>query len=375
MLEADNALASLRVLVVHEWLYTWAGSERALEEILRVFPQADLLVGIVAPELRRTNAIAERAEETWVGRIPGARSHHRWFLPLHAVAFAMRDTRGYDLVISSSHAFEKAIPARGRTLHVSYCYSPPRYIWDLQPVYEKLGSIPARVALRVAAPVLRTFDRRFAAGVDHFVSISRTVAGRVRQHYGRPSDVVYPPVRPKPIPEQPAPLRAGYLLHLGRLVPYKRVDLAIQAAERLQMKLIVAGEGPERRSLEALAGRCTEFVGAVSEEEAGRLLAGCSAFVFCCEEDFGIAPVEANAHGAPVVYFDRGGAIETMIAGRTGIPCGAQTVDALVAAIEACLGRSWDGAILRENAARFGPERFRSEFAASVRGALEAHPA
>ena len=366
-------LTSLRVLVVHEWLYTWAGSERALEEILRVFPQADLLVGIVAPALRQTNPIAERAEETWVGRIPWARTHHRWFLPLHALAFAMRDTARYDLVISSSHAFEKAVPARGRTSHVSYCYSPPRYIWDLQPVYEKLGSMPVRIALRAAAPALRTFDRRFAAGVDHFVSISHTVAARVRQHYGRPSDVVYPPVRPKPVSVQVAQPSTRFLLHLGRLVSYKRVDLAIQAAERLQMKLIVAGEGPERAALEELAGRMTEFVGAVSEAEAGRLLAQCSAFVFCCEEDFGIAPVEANAHGAPVVYYDQGGATETMVAGRTGVPCSAQTVDALVAAIEACLDHSWDRAVLLANAARFAPERFRSEFAASVSKALEAH--
>ncbi|MGH7720906.1 MAG: glycosyltransferase, partial [Gemmatimonadaceae bacterium] len=167
-------------------------------------------------------------------------------------------------------------------------------------------------------------------------------------------------------------VRGEYLLHLGRLVPYKRVDLAIAAAERLGVRLIVAGDGPDRPRLERLAGPQTTFVGEVSEEEAGRLLSGCAAFVFCAEEDFGIAPLEANAHGAPVVGLARGGLLETMVPGQTAELFQQPTVDELSAAIERALVRHWPEATLRANAARFSPQRFRAAFLDSVTSALPA---
>jgi glycosyltransferase involved in cell wall biosynthesis len=359
-----TALDSLRVLVIHEWLYTRAGSERTLEQILQVFPQADLHAGVVASEFRETDPLARRARESWVGRIPGARTHHRWFLPLHALAWAGMDASGYDLVISNSHAFEKCVRVRPGTTHLCYCYSPPRYIWDLQSVYQEHGTLAQRLALSTAAPVLRAIDRGAASRVDHFLSISKTVAGRVARHYGRESNVVYPPVQAKP--QGDARGATGFLLYLGRLVGYKRVDLVIQAAERLGVKLIVAGDGPERSRLEQMAGSNTEFVGAVSESEAGALLSRCASFVFAGEEDFGIAPVEANAHGRPVVYFNRGGVTETMVPGRTGTPFNEPTVASLCESIERCLASSWDEPALRANAERFAPERFRAAFEENV---------
>jgi glycosyltransferase involved in cell wall biosynthesis len=194
----------------------------------------------------------------------------------------------------------------------------------------------------------------------------------VRRCYGRESDVVHPPVAAKGAcpPPAGAARREPFLLHLGRLVPYKRVDLAVLAAERLGVPLVVAGDGPERARLEAMAGPQTRFVGAVSEAEASRLLSTCAAFVFCAEEDFGITPVEANAHGAPVIGFGRGGLLETMVPGVTAELFPEQTVEALVAAAERALDRAWDGAALAANAARFAPERFREGFAAAVDGAL-----
>lgn len=351
-------LERLRVLLVHEWLYTWAGAERCLEELLRIVPHADLLAGIVTPRLRAERAIAAHAKESWVGRVPLARRHHRWFLPLHAAAFATFDTSRYDLVISLSHALEKTIrrPPRGR--HLCYCFSPPRYLWDLRDTYASLAPWPQRVALRLGTAPLRAVDRWGASGVDRFVAISSAVADRVRRAYGRTSDVVYPPVSVKPVPT-PAPARERFLLSLGRLVPYKRVDLAIAAAERLGVRLVVAGEGPELPRLRRLAGATTEFVGPVSESEAGRLLSTCGAFVFCAEEDFGIAPLEANAHGAPVVGYAAGALLETMQDGVTGVMFDRQTPDAVTRAVEQCLSRSWPEASLRANAARFSPERFR----------------
>jgi glycosyltransferase involved in cell wall biosynthesis len=364
--------SGLRVLLVHQWLYTWAGAERVLSQLADMIPQADILTGIVTPQMRHERALASRATETWVGRLPFARSRHRWFLPAHALAFFTYDTRAYDLVVSISHAFEKMVRARRPGgLHVSYCLSPPRYLWDLDAEHDALATPAQRIALRAARAPLRIIDRHSADHVHRFVSLSRTVADRVRATYGRDSTVVYPPVQAKPTPIGRS-RRTRFLLSLGRLVPYKRVDLAILAAERLGVRLIVAGDGPERARLERLAGRQTEFLGNISEEHAGSLLSTCAAFVFCAEEDFGIAPVEALSHGAPVVAYARGGALETIRDGVSGIFFDEQHVDAVSGAIARCLDRSWDEPALRACADQFSPERFRAgiraEFAAALAG-------
>jgi glycosyltransferase involved in cell wall biosynthesis len=358
----EPALAGLRILIVHEWLYTRAGGERCLEELLEIVPHADLLAGIVTPEMRRSYEPARRAMESWVGRLPGARTHHRWFLPLHAVAFSRFDTRPYDLVISLSHAFEKTIRKRRGARHLCYCFSPPRWLYDLRDEYAARAPLHQRMALGAMLEPLRAIDRAGARGVDRFVSISKTVAGRVKRVYGRESDVVYPPVSVRPVPG--AAQRGDFVLSLGRLVPYKRVDLAIGAAERLGVRLVVAGDGPERARLQRLAGRHTEFVGQVTEEEAGRLLGSCAAFLFCGEEDFGIAPLEANAHGAPVIAYARGALTETMRDGETGVMFQSQTAESVAAAISTCLSTPWDAERLRANASRYSPERFRSEMTA-----------
>ncbi|HYC49750.1 MAG TPA: glycosyltransferase [Gemmatimonadaceae bacterium] len=362
---AHPQLAGLRVLIAHEWFYTWAGGERCVEQMLQVFPNADLLVGIMTPQMRDYNAVTRRARETWVGRIPGARARNRWFLPLHALAFANFDTRGYDLVISSSHAFEKFIHWRRGPAHLCYCYTPPRFLWAMTDVYGARASLAGRLALRLGAAPWRALDRRAAARVQRFVSISKYISQRVDSVYGVSSDVVYPPVEAKP-EAATSGQNAPFLLTISRLAEYKRVDLLVKAAERLGLRLVIAGDGPERKSLERIAGPHTEFVGRVSEAAAGALLRDCSAFLFAAEEDFGIAPLEANAHGRPVVCFGRGATTETIVDGATGIFFHAQTVEAVTRAAERCLAQTWDPERLRANAARFFPKRFREAFAASV---------
>lgn len=354
-----------RVLVVHEWLYTWAGAERVLDEILAVYPDADLVVSFVSDDLRGRYPAAARARELWLAKVPGVQKHHRWFLPLQALAFATLDTRDYDLVISSSHAFAKAVRARPPARHLCYCYSPPRYLWDLQETYAGQASLPQRLALGAMAGPLRTIDRWAAGGVDRFIGISQHVASRVERHYGCPAGVIYPPVDVKPGGSVTG-RRGDFLLTLGRLVPYKRVDLAIRAAALLGMRLVIAGEGPERRKLEAIAGPECEFAGSVSEQVAGELLSSCAAFVFCAEEDFGIAPLEANAHGAPVVALRRGAAIETIPEGIAGTFFETETPEAVADAVRVCLRRDWDVGALQANAARFSPDRFRRELSAAV---------
>lgn len=363
-------LNDLRVLLVHEWLYTWAGAERVLEELTALLPRADVLAGIVTPAMREKHEVARGARETWLGAIPGARTSHRWFLPLHAVAFGTFDTRAYDLIVSISHSFGKTTRARNGATHVCYCLTPPRYVWDMRETYAGMLPTLSSVALSAGAPLLRAIDSHAARRVDHFVSISNHVADRVRRCYARDSQVVYPPVRGC----VDSTARRGdppFLLSLGRLVPYKRVDLAIRAAEQMQVKLVVAGDGPERPRLERIAGKYTEFVGQVPEREAGRLLATSAAFVFCGEEDFGITPVEANACGTPVVAYRRGGAVETLRDGQTAVFFDVQEVDAVAAAIERCLSRTWDRSALQENASRFAPARFRDEMRAVLQAAVE----
>jgi glycosyltransferase involved in cell wall biosynthesis len=356
---------------VHDWIMSWAGSERVVAEMLEVFPQADFVVGTMASSVRDLNAVTRRARETWLARLPGARTHHRWFLPLEGVAFRTFDTRGYDVIISSSHAFAKMVRRPANAVHICYCYSPPRYLWDLAATYRRGASSAQRVLLGLGSGALRGWDRRSALSIDAFIAISSYIAQRIARCYGRVANVVYPPVAPKPT-TQPNPGRGDFLLHLGRLVPYKRVDLAIAAAERLGIRLLVAGDGPDRKRLQRLAGRYTEFVGTISEAEAGALMSSCAAFVFCAEEDFGIAPVEANAHGAPVIGYGRGGLLETMIPGQTAELFEKPEVDHVVAAIERALARTWSEADLRANARRFAPDRFRARFLAEVVDALPA---
>lgn len=365
-----DSLRSLRVLVAHDWLVTWAGSERCVAEILELFPNADLVVGVRTEKMARLNDVGRRARETWLGRLPGARNHHHWFLPLQAAAFATLDTRGYDLVISSSHAFSKMVRPSGDAVHVCYCHSPPRYLWDLRESYKDAARGLQRIAFASAAGILRRVDRSSANRVDHFIANSGYIADRIRRCYDRHSDVVYPPVASKPVRHPSSMKRGDFLLSMGRLVPYKRVDLAIEAANRLGMRLVVAGDGPERAKLEAIAGRDTEFLGAVSEEEAGRLLSTCSAFMFCAEEDFGIAPVEANAHGAPVVGYGRGGLLETMQPGQTAEIFEEQTMDSVVEAIQRAVSHSWDTQALQSNARRFSAENFRRGIVGSIGAAL-----
>jgi glycosyltransferase involved in cell wall biosynthesis len=367
----ETRLTDLRVLIVHEWFVTWAGSERVVEQLAEIVPQADVVVGVAAPAMRATNALASRAIETWVARLPWARTRHRWFVPLHPLSFAAVDTRGYDLVISSSHAFAKSVRVQPGTPHVCYCHSPPRYLYDLGDTYAAHASLLERVALRAMTPVLRRADRRGAAGVTQFVCNSHFVADRVRRCYGRASDVVPPPVvRKAPTPVESLS-RGEFLLSLGRLVAYKRVDLAISAAERLGVPLVIAGDGPDRARLERLAGQWTTFVGEVTDETAAELLERCASFVFCAEEDFGIAPVEANAHGAPVIGYGRGGLLESMVPGETAELFAEQSVEAVVTAVRRALSRRWNDATLRANAERFSPDHFRRGMTQTIARALD----
>ena len=360
---AGDALSPthLRVLLTHDWIVAWGGAERTVEQILQVFPQADLVVGVLGRANADLNSVTRRARETWLARLPFARSHHRWFLPLYPAAFASLDTRGYDLVISSSSAFAKSVRAPAGVPHVCYCHSPPRYLWGMQEQY-RLSSERAGRALSLAGPMLRRVDRGSAHGVDQFIANSSCVADRIRSAYGRESAVVYPPVVAKPTSGQRGNRTDAFLV-LSRLVPYKRVDLAISAANLTGARLVIAGDGPERARLQAMAGASVTFVGEVSEVQAGNLMEQSRAMLFCGEEDFGIAPVEANAHGLPVVAYRRGGTTESLREEISAVFFDDPVPEAVADAMQRVTGVPWSDAAIRENAERFSAHQFRTEFA------------
>ncbi len=358
------------VLIAHDWLVTWGGAERVLDELAAMFPEADIVTAIRANPMARDRPTARRARELWVGRLPGARDHHEWFLPLEGLGFAQLDTADYDIVISSSHAFAKAVKPGRSGVHLCYCYSPARYAWDQYETYALRSNFPRRMLLRLTRRGLQFADRSLARRVSHFIAVSQFVARRIELYYGRGAKVVYPPVSPKGPHLEGEGRRESFLLYLGRLVPYKRIDLLIEAANQLGLRLIIAGVGHDRPRLERLAGPRIEFLGAVSEERAAELLQTCACFVFAAEEDFGIAPVEANAHGTPVVAYSGGGARETMIAGVTAELFDEPTVASAANAIRRAMGRSWDDVALVRNADRFSPQRFRARFSATLNAAM-----
>lgn len=362
---------TVRTAVVHEWLVSYAGSERVLEQILQLLPDADLFaVCDFLPEGERAWLGGRRSRTTFVQRLPLARRAHRAYLPLMPLAIEQLDLSGYDLVVSSSHAVAKGVLTDPDALHVCYCHSPLRYAWDLQHSYlheARLDAGPRSWLARWLLHRLRLWDVRSATGVDHFVANSRFVARRIAKAYRREATVVYPPVDTERF--TPGGVRGDYYVTASRFVPYKRVPMIVEAFRELpDRELVVIGDGPERDAVRRAAGPNVRLLGHQPQDELIRWLRGARAYLFAAVEDFGIAPIEAQAVGTPVIAY-RGGALpETVPDLGAEAPCGVlydeQSPAALRAAIErfeANADRITAGAC-RRNAERFSADRFRAEF-------------
>jgi glycosyltransferase involved in cell wall biosynthesis len=353
-----------RVAVVHDWLTIPGGSEQVVLELLEMFPQAELFTSVYDPSPWPA-AITERAvHSSWLNRIPGASRHYPKLLPLMNRAFRSFDLSGFDLVLSSSHASAKNVRTPAHTLHVCYCHTPMRYAWEKSFLE---GEEVGRLA-HVLPPVLWWLRRQDLAGArepDLFVANSRHVADRIERYYGRSAEVVHPPVDVEHFLGLERSPKNFYLV-FGRVVPYKRVELAVAACARLGRPLKVAGDGRALAGVRAGAGAGAEFLGKVAPSQRDELLEGARALLFPGEEDFGIVPVEVQAAGMPVVAYGVGGAAESVLDGRTGALFAEQSVDGLVAAIERFEGLAVSGEEVRENARRFGRERFRAELSAVI---------
>ncbi|APZ42832.1 glycosyltransferase family 4 protein [Acidihalobacter ferrooxydans] len=369
-----------RVALVHDWLTVYAGAERVLEQLLALYPEADLFaVCDFLPEDQRGFLGGRTPHTTFIQHLPGAQRRYRSYLPLMPLAIEQLDLSGYDLVISDPHAVAKGVLTGPHQLHVSYVHTPMRYAWDLQHQYLRESGLDRGLKgalARYALHRLRQWDLRAAAGVDVFVANSRFIARRIRKTYRREAEVVYPPVDVARFAFQAD--KDDYYLTASRLVPYKRVNLIVEAFARMPDKrLLVVGDGPERSKIEHLAaGRPNiEMRGHVPSEELAGLMARARAFVFAAEEDFGIAPVEAQACGTPVIAYGRGGALETVrgldAEAPTGVFFDAQTPEAIIKAVRRF---EREGAVIRpeacrRNAERFSTQRFREEFAGLVEDA------
>jgi glycosyltransferase involved in cell wall biosynthesis len=359
-----------RVAVVHEWLTIPGGSEKVVSSILGLLPQSEVFTSVYDPETSPADFKSHVVHRSFLDRAPGARRYYPYLLPLMDAAFRSFDLSTFDLVISSNHACAKNVRTPPGVPHVCYCHTPMRYAWDPEFLEsEVLGPVIRRL-LPIETAWLRRIDRKRAGGPDVYVANSTFVATRIAEAYGRPSQVIHPPVEVGEMSGVERDPGDAYLV-FGRLVPYKRVDIAIRACERMGRKLIVAGSGRDLDRLRRLAGPSTEFLGHVPDDRVPELFGQARALIFPGVEDFGMVPVEAQAAGLPVIAYGEGGVCDSVIHGRTGVLYPDGSPDALCRAIELFESMDFDERELRENAAQFGPEHFAQAFSQLLRS-LEA---
>lgn len=368
--------AAPKVAVVHYWWVANRGGEHFAAALLKLFPDADLFVNVCDEALvRRTlgPGFRGRIVQSFVGRLPGARKHYQKYLPLMPLALEQLDLSAYDLVISCESGPAKGVLTRPDALHVCYCHSPMRYLWDQYHEYKAAAGPLVRLLWPLVAHWLRLWDRQTADRVDVMLANSAFVAARIRKYWRREARVVYSPASVHQL-RHDLP-RGDHYLVLGQLVRYKRADLAVRACTALNLPLTVIGEGEQMEELRALAGPTVKLLGRQPTEVVREQLQTCKALLFPGVEDFGLVPVEAMAAGAPVIAYARGGALETVVDGVTGCLFGEQTVESLQAAIQRLESGELriDPEAARAQAMLFAPEHFEAEMRTLLDEALAAH--
>ncbi len=363
----------MRVALVHDYLNQMGGAERVLLALHELYPQAPIYTSIY--DRRRVDRRFRQMDirTSFMQRMPLVRRHYQSFLPLYPFAFERMDLREYDLVISDSSAFAKGVITRPEALHVSYCHTPMRWAWSYEEYVERerLGRV-ARAALPPFVTWLRSWDYATAARVDYFVVNSPSVAARIAKYYRRESVVIPPPVDTSKY-HVSTELDDAFLI-VSRLVPYKRIDVAVRAFTLLGLPLHIIGAGRDEGRLRKLAGKNVKFLGRLSDEQVRQHLARCQAFVFPGEEDFGLAPVEAQASGRPVIAYRAGGALASVVEGATGEFFDEQTPEALAEAVQALQQVQFDPLAIRQHAEEFDTTVFLRRFSQLVDAKIATHP-
>lgn len=356
----------MRIALIHDWLTGMRGGEKALEVFCEMFPDADLFTLVYLPGTTSPLIEKRTVKRSAIQWLPLAGKLYRQYLPLFPIAVEQFDLDRYDLVISTSHCAAKSVVVTGRARHLCYCLTPMRYAWDQFDAYfgeARVGKLGNRI-LRPMLAGLARWDRATEGRVHRYLAISQYVARRIALYYNRQSTLVYPPVdtefyTPDPVgPVERTPTTKPRFLVVSALVPYKRVDLAMMAARHAGVALTVVGQGPERSNLEKLTGDGIELAGRLSGQEIRELYRSSIAAVLPGEEDFGIVPVEAQACGRPVVALGRGGALDTVIDGETGVLFDDTTVESLAAGLKRAASIEWDSDKIRRHAERFSRARF-----------------
>jgi len=324
----------VKVAIVHYWLVSMRGGERVLESLCRMFPDADVFTHVVDRDAISKDIASHTIKTTFISRLPAPRRMYQKYLPLMPMALESLDMSQYDLIISNEAGPAKGIIPGPDCVHICYCCSPMRYIWDQYHVYRHNAGFFTRFVMPPLAHYLRIWDVSSSARVDKFLADSNHVANRITKFYRRDADVVYPPVAVDAFTPVPPEELGDYYLWAGQLVRYKRPDVAIEAFRRTGKKLVVIGEGEERKALEKISGDNITFLGAAPFSALKQHFARCKALVFPGEEDFGIVPVEVQAAGRPVIAYGKGGALDTVIDGKTGILFPESSVEGLIAAID-----------------------------------------
>ncbi len=365
----------MKIAIVHDWLVTYAGAERVLAGLLETWPEADLFAVIdFLSDEDRASLGGKRATTTFIQQLPKAKTHYQKYLPLMPLAIEQLDMSAYDLVISSSHAVAKGVLTGPNQLHISYVHSPIRYAWDLQHQYLHEASLDHGFKAKLARMLLhymRMWDQRTASGVDEFIANSHFIGRRINKSYRRESTVIYPPVDTRQFTLYAD--KEDYYLTASRMVPYKRIPMIVEAFSRMpDKKLVVIGTGPEMEKARELATPNVTLMGYQSFAVLLHHMQRARAFVFAAEEDFGIAPIEAQACGTPVIAYGRGGVLETVRGidhpEPTGVFYPEQTPESLMAAVQEFEAEAHHilPDVCRASAERFSTERFRQEIKSFV---------
>lgn len=355
-------LEKLKVAIVHDWLVNYGGAERVVETMLEMFPQADIYTLVYDEKKMGKSFPKEKVKTTFIQKIPKATKLYTKLLPLMPLAFEELDLTNYDLVISSSSCCAKGVITSPNTLHISYVHSPMRYIWDLYYDYKKKSNFLVKVFMTIFSKSLRVWDVTSSKRIDIVITNSNYIKKRIKKCWGIDSEVVYPPVEIEKYYPNGKEAEDFYVV-FSRFVAYKRIDLAIEACKELNRKLIVIGDGEERENLKKLADNNKNiiFTGRISDEEVRDYLQRCKAMIFCAEEDFGIIPVEVQACGRPVIAYGKGGALETVIDGKTGVFFKKQEKESVKGAILEFEKKNFKVEDILENSKKFSKSIFKEK--------------
>jgi glycosyltransferase involved in cell wall biosynthesis len=363
----------MKIAIVHDYFTQLGGAEKVAEELMRMLPSAALHTTVALPQCVPPGLAGVPINTSWMQKLPGMREYYRLYFLLYPFALPSIDLSGYDLVLSSSSGYAKGVQTNRDAIHVCYCHTPMRWAWSFETYSEReeMGAAK-RFLLRQLVRGLRHWDVGASRQPDHFIANSQTVAARIQRTYGRIAEVIHPPIdlqRFRPSAEQ-----EDYYIVLARLVPYKRIDLAVEACTLLNRKLLVIGDGPDRARLMANAGPTISFLGRLSDAQVEHYAARCRALIFPGEEDFGMAPLEVAAAGRPTIAYRAGGAVETIVDGVTGVFFDRQDAEDLALAITRFERAEWSAASLRRHAERFGIDVFQGRlrgFLAKVGAPIE----